>query len=357
MIKRHYFIFIICLIISSGKATAQLTGKSTFAFMNLPNSARTTALGGSTLASLEKDISTTYLNPASLTKDHDKWLSLNYNNHLGDIKHGYVGFAKEFEKMGTWSGGVFYVDYGSIDSYDERENYLGKETAGEYCFQITHSKQLSEKFRVGGSFKYIYSVIGSYVGNGAALDLGGSYLNEEKKLSASLVVRNAGVQLVKYTDEGPRESLPFGVHIGLTKELEHMPFRFHVLFHDLQKWDLTYANSNSANVEIDLETGEPIKEKSTFGDKFMRHLNLGGEFILGAKRNFNISFGYNHQKRKEIAPEIRRGMTGFSWGIGFRINKFQVGYGSSSYFPGFNTNQFSVNLNLNDFKKVKKKKN
>jgi len=354
MIK-NFFIFLLLFAGLNG-LNAQITGKSTFAFMNLPNSARTTALGGSTLASLEKDISSSYVNPAALTKDHDKWLSLNYNNHLEGIQYGYAGFAKEFEKMGTWSAGLFYVDYGSIDSYDERENFLGKETAGEYCFQITHSKELSEKFRVGASLKYVYSVIGSYVGNGAALDIGGTYTNKKKKLSTSLVVRNAGVQIVKYTDEGPRESLPFGVHVGLTKELEHMPFRFHILYHDLQQWDLTYNNSNSSNVEIDLETGEPIQEKSTLGDKFLRHLNLGGEFILGAKRNFNLSFGYNHQKRKEISPEIRRGMTGFSWGIGFKINKFQVGYASTSYFPGFNTNQFSINLNLNDFKKGKKSK-
>lgn len=348
------FILFLVGLLSFPSMHAQLTGKSTFAFMNLPNSARTTALGGSTLAHLEKDISTTYLNPAALTKDHDNWLSLNYNNHIEGISYGYAGFAKEFEKMGTWSAGIFYVDYGSIDAYDERENYLGVETAGEYCFQITHSKQLSEEFRVGASFKYIYSVIGTYVGNGAALDLGGTYTNKEKKLSTSLVVRNAGVQLVKYTDEGPRESLPFGVHLGLTKELQHMPFRFHILVHDLQKWDLTYANSNVANQEIDLETGELIEEKSSFGDKLMRHFNFGGEFILGAKRNFNLSFGYNHQKRKEISPEIRKGMTGFSWGIGFNIRKLHISYGSSSYFPGFNTNQFSLNMNLNDLKKSKK---
>ena len=171
-----------------------------------------------------------------------------------------------------------------------------------------------------------------------------------------MVVENAGVQLVKYTDDGEREKLPFGWHISYTKELEHMPFRFHIMYHDIQQFDLTYENSNISGLQIDLETGEPIQEKATFGDKLMRHFNFGGEFILGAKRNFNLSFGYNHQRRKEIAPEIRKGVTGFSWGIGFRVRKLHVGYASTAYFPGFNTNQFSVNINLNDLKKVERKK-
>ena len=159
------------MLLGSKASHAQLAGKSTFAFMNLPNSARITALGGSTLASFDKDMSASYINPASLTTQHDKWLSVNFNNHLQDINYGYAGYAKNFDKAGMWAAGVFYVDYGQIDAYDERENYLGTQTAGEYAFQITHSRMLSEKFRVGASFKYLYSVIGTYVGNGAAFGL------------------------------------------------------------------------------------------------------------------------------------------------------------------------------------------
>ena len=47
MIK-NFFIFLLLFAGLNG-LNAQITGKSTFAFMNLPNSARTTALGGSTL--------------------------------------------------------------------------------------------------------------------------------------------------------------------------------------------------------------------------------------------------------------------------------------------------------------------
>jgi hypothetical protein len=347
--RKIYLGILALLLCSASQSFGQLAGKSTFAFANVPPSARTTALGGNVLSSFKKDMSSSYQNPASLRTYHDKWLSLNYNNHLADIQYGYVGYAKNFDKGGMWAGGIFYIDYGTIDAYDETGRPLGTATAGEYAVQITHSKQVHEKLYLGGSFKYLYSVLDTDIGNGAAVDLGGTYEDSAKQFTASLVVRNLGVQIVKYTEDSEREPLPFGIHFGISKQLEHMPFRLHLLFHDLQEFDLTYKNSNVGSLQIDLETGDPIQEKSTFGDKIMRHVNIGGEFLFS--KNFNLSFGYNHQKRKEMAPEFRKGVTGFSWGIGFRINKLHIGYASTAYFPGFNTNQFSVNINMDQLKK------
>jgi hypothetical protein len=89
----------------------------------------------------------------------------------------------------------------------------------------------------------------------------------------------------------------------------------------------------------------------TMGDNILRHLTLGGEFNLS--RNFVVRFGYNHMRRKEMTQDQKKGTTGFSWGLGFRISKFHISYGSAAYFPGHNSNQFSLLMNLGEFYKKK----
>jgi hypothetical protein len=62
-------------------------------------------------------------------------------------------------------------------------------------------------------------------------------------------------------------------------------------------------------------------------------------------------FGYNHQRRKELAPEAISKVTGFSWGLYLKVSKFNITYSSAAYFPGYNMNLFTFSARLSDFKK------
>ena len=84
----------------------------------------------------------------------------------------------------------------------------------------------------------------------------------------------------------------------------------------------------------------------------MSHVVFNTEIVLS--KNFNIRVGYNHLRRRELALTDRKGVSGYSWGFGIKINRFQVHYGSGSYLIGRNTNHFSVVTNINDFSKKKK---
>ncbi len=131
--------------------------------------------------------------------------------------------------------------------------------------------------------------------------------------------------------------------ITFAKKVKYLPFRYNLVLHDLQKLDMRYSY---ATTEKD-ENGNIKIKKMTMGDNIVRHLTLGGE--LNLSQHFVIRFGYNHMRRKEASPEQKRGTTGFSWGLGFKISKFHISYGSASLFPGFNSNQFSLLCNLGEF--------
>jgi hypothetical protein len=127
-----------------------------------------------------------------------------------------------------------------------------------------------------------------------------------------------------------------------------MPIRFGLILEDLQRWDLSFKNP-ADEATVDPLTGEITEQKTGFGKKLMLHTSYSAEFLL--TKYFNLRFGYRFRNRSELAMDSRPGMTGMTIGAGIRISKFVINYGRSFTHIAGGMNQFSVSINLNDFKK------
>ncbi|MBT8196642.1 MAG: hypothetical protein KJO64_09440, partial [Bacteroidia bacterium] len=182
-----------------------------------------------------------------------------------------------------------------------------------------------------------------------ATDVGAYYEWKEKDISMALVVKNVGTQLSTFT-EGDNEPLPLDVQFGITKKLDKAPFRFTLLLHDLQKFDITASDPDSQN-EIDPLTGEKIDNSISFGEKMFYHVNLSAELLLS--ENFHVRSGYNHQRRQDLGLDSRMSTVGLSWGFGFRISKFHLSYGRATYHLAGASNHFSITTDLDSWYKKK----
>jgi len=329
-------------------ALSQIGGSRTYPFLNLDHSARVAAAGGSLITVRDNDISLAYQNPALLNSSMHNHVTISYMNYLAGINNAYAGYVRHFDSIGTFSASVFFVDYGKIQGFDEDGNSTRPFTAQDYNFQVGYGKHWKDKFWYGVNFNFIYSALEAYVSTAGAFNFGGIYYDEEKRFTVSAVVKNLGVQFIPYTD-GTKEPLPLDIQIGFSKKLKFNPLRVSVIAHNLQTWDLTYTNPNKRNKTIDLETQKEKVEKIPVSEKVMRHFNFVGEFLF--TENFNLIFGYNYQRRKELSPEQRKALTGFSWGLTFNLLKYRFSYGMASYYPGQPTFNFGVIKNVADFKK------
>lgn len=323
--------------------SAQVAGKKVFSFLNLPASARMAALGSNFIGTGGEDISLAWNNPAALNKKMHNHAFATYNNYLADIGYGYFAYARHFEKAGSFSLGVMYVDYGEFAGYTPSGLSNGTFTAQDQCFHLSYGKALNQAIRVGASVKYIYSIYESFVSNGLSADLSARYEDTSGGLSVTGFIRNIGFQAIPYTGT-ERKGLPLEAAITLSKKLEHLPFRYHLIVDNLQQPDMRYAISQTGEKD---ENGNNRIQEMSLGDNILRHLGLGGE--LNLSRNFFIRFGYNHNRRREMYQEQKRGVSGFSWGLEMKISKFRLSYGSAAFFPGYNSNQFSLQVNLSDF--------
>jgi len=328
-------------------AFGQLGGSYTYAFLDLTNSARVASLGGKTNAIWDNDLNLAFHNPALLSSEMQNHLVLNYVNYFTDINYGYVSYANRIEKLGNVAAGLHFINYGEFIAADHLGNKNGTFTASEYALNLMWSRSYDSLFHFGINVKPVYSAMEKYRSFGMVADIGLTYTNRKKLFVASIVMRNIGYQVKPYHDQ-KRESMPFEIQLGVSQKLEHAPFRFSAVFHNLQQFDLTYQTEETV-LDYDPLTGEPVEENKIeqFGDRMMRHVIFGVEFI--PFESFMFRAGYNYQRRMELKLDTRAAMVGFSWGFGLKIYKFHLSYGRARYHLAGASNHFSLSTNLSSF--------
>lgn len=348
------FLFFLFLIIGfSTTSVAQIGGSKVYEFLNLPASARITALGGKHITVRDDDLSLAFSNPALLNDSMHHQLTFNHSFHLSDIGQGYAGFGQHSSKLNTtFLFGLQYINYGDFRETDEFGNITGDFKAGEYALTVGAARTIYERLDIGANIKIISSQLESYNSFGITADLSAVYHIDEKGFTASMVLRNMGGQLSTYRTDH-REKVPFELLFGLSKRLKYLPFRFSITAQHLERWNLLYDNPNSEENTFFL--GQENVTSNEWVDNLFRHFIFSGEFLFGKKENFRLRFAYNHFRKQELSVRNLRSLAGFSGGLGMKIKRFRFAYGLGVYHLGGSVSHFSISTNLSEFGKGKRK--
>ena len=345
--------FLLFIIGFSNQSKAQIGGSKVYEFLNLPASARITALGGKHITVRDDDLAMALANPGVLSDSMHNQLTFNHSFHLSDIGQGFAGYGRHIDNINTtFLFGVQYINYGTFNLTDEFDNINGTFDAAEYAITIGAGRSIYERLDVGANVKIITSQFESYNSFGLTSDLSAVYHIDDRGFTATLLFRNIGGQLATYRD-GVREAVPFELLFGISKRLKYLPFRFSITAQHLQRWNLLFDNPNSEENTIFL--GEVSTNNNEWIDNFFRHLIFSGEFLFGKRENFRLRFAYNHFRKQELSVANLRSLAGFSGGIGFKIKRFRFSYGLCVYHLGGSVSHFSIATNLSEFKKKKRK--
>lgn len=331
-----------------GQAVGQGQSGRVFEFLNLPSTARITALGGYGFPDLEGDLGMALMYPSLLQPEFSKHLSLNFVDYFDDINYGHVAFSRSFEKLGSFSGSLQYINYGRFTEADELGETHGTFTAGEYSFMVGWGRRIGEHWYIGSNIKSIHSYYYDSSSWGLALDVSFTYLLPERGLAAGIVARNFGYQVIPFR-KGNQEPMPFDLVLGGSLKLANAPFRVSLVAHNLHRPDLTYISPTRPPVSpfnpgtVTETFGERLGD---FADKTMRHVVAGLEFIPG--NNFSFRVGYNYRRRQEMKVDTRLSTVGFSWGFGVRVSRFHLNYGRSNYHLAGAPNHLSLSTSLSE---------
>jgi len=342
-----YFYLLLLFSFQVEFSSSQIGGKSSFSLLDLSYSGRSTALGTDFITVKDKDLNLGVSNPSLYNSLMHKNISFNQALLSGGINYGMLNYAHSLDSTRTVAANIRYVNYGEMVRRDEAGVDIGTLHPAEFILGVGGAKQLNPFFSIGTNFNLLYSQFDSYNSLAASVDFGGTYYNKAKGFLVTVLAKNVGVQLIKYTEK--KEVLPTELQMGISYKLEHAPFRFSLLGHHLNNWNITYVDP-SIQPTLDPLTGELVSiELPSFTEKLGRHFTYQCELLL--TKSFNLRFAYDYHRRQEMKLEQRPGLAGFSFGVGLNFKRLVVDYGLAVYSSsGFN-NMLTLRTDLSQWKK------
>ena len=335
--------FIIISVFLPNILFAQIQNSS-YNSLNLNNSSRVLSMGGDVISIVDNDVSLAFQAPSLLNKEMNRQMSFNFVDYVSDINFISFHYAQKISNNLMIFSGLDAINYGEFIGSDATGNSTSVFTANQQIFTLGTAKQLSDKFTIGTNIKLLNSQLESYHSLSLSSNVSTTYFNKENNLAATLLFKNMGKPIKSYTSTS--ENLPFEIQLGLSKSLQHLPFRYSLVLHHLNVYDI--SNDYNLNTIYDLTTNTIIIKKETVAKKMLRHVILGGE-LNPFRKSLYLRAGFNFQRREDLKLSSSFSMSGFSWGMGFSVKKIQINYSRSALHSSSVLNSFSLITNLSNF--------
>ena len=201
--------FALLLLFSFSALQAQefkKTATAGFIFLEVPATARTAALGESTLAMADENASAVFNNPAALgfTKQQHSF-SASYAPWFAEIKNYSSSYAIATD-AGMFGAGLVLFDYGSMPRTVVAQNQqvydvVGTFDANSMALGVTYSRMLTDHFSFGATLKYVQERIDIYKASNVILDAGVLYYTGLGSMRIAAAVQNFGVNAKFINDE------------------------------------------------------------------------------------------------------------------------------------------------------------
>ncbi|MDB5235195.1 MAG: hypothetical protein JWR44_2188 [Hymenobacter sp.] len=346
--------------------------------LTLSPDSRSSALGEAGVAT-SPDANGAYFNPGKLGFVPYKYsVALNYSPWLraitDDMSLSHVSGYGKIGQRSAVGASLTYFDLGTID-YRTNTNFPnGSFSPKEYAFTVSYGQQLTDKFGVGVSARYIRSNLVGAIngndaqpGNAAAVDLGAYYSSDATigtglyNLSFGGSILNIGNKIT-YTDPQNPSFLPTTLKLGtaITREIDQ--YNKITLVFDASKllvpspyYEEGVSNSAHVKAENDRRNGLPIVSGilSSFSDapggfkEELREINLS----TGLEYNYNDLLYARGGYFYEAPDKGDRQYVSLGLGVRYQVfgidGTYLVPTGTVQNNPLAQTIRISLHFNLN----------
>jgi len=250
-------------------------------------------MGGAFVA-IAGDIHSVFYNPAGMSFIRERQGTLSYLNHLLDFQSGFLGYAHPLSK-GTFGAAINFYDFGQFDGRDVNNEPTGDFGATGFVFSSGYSRQVVKNVSVGATGKYIRFQIDDFTQTAVALDAGVMIYLPSQRATVGASVLNLGTTTSAFINS--KDDLPVSLQFGASKTLEHLPLLISASLVKFQDDNLDFR--------------------------------VGGEMTL--TEQLVVRLGYDSMGQDLKVNSNKDRFAGVSFGLGFKLNKFNVDYSLSSF--------------------------
>ncbi len=330
--KKICLLFVSIALVIVGYAQNPNLGTSGAQFLQIPVSARSEAMAGA-FTGLSDDASAVFTNPAGIVKVGNMQAHFSYANWFDLFDFSAFAFAYNLGESGTFALSLitFSTERMEITTETQPEGTGRFFDASDVAIGISYARNLTDRFSVGLTAKYISQSIWNESAGGIAFDIGTQYHLDFQNMVIAMSMTNFGQNLrfdgpdldftYRKDDNYPISRL---IPSRLTTEEYSLPLHFQVgigfdiLQYDFLKLrgalDVSHPNDNSERAHAGVEAAVFDRFFVRGGYKY-NYDDQGLTFGVGANIPLGgnlTSFDYSYSAY-DILPAVHRISLGISF--------------------------------------------
>ncbi|MFQ5603107.1 MAG: PorV/PorQ family protein [bacterium] len=293
-------------------------GTSAANFLGIAVGARGVAMGGAYTA-VAGDATSIYWNPGAVSRSEKSYANFVHTNWFLDTKFNWAGIVLNFGEASAVGLSFTSLDFGDepVTTVFSPEGTGDFFSAQDIAAGITYARNLTDKFSIGGTLKFINQKIFNVSASAVAVDVGLLFITHFHDIQLGVSFANlgsdmelSGKDLLQKVDLDPTATGNNESIVGLLKtESSSLPVIFRVgVSGDLIRFrensrliisvEATQPNDNSGvvNVGAELTVNNMFfvrgGYKSLFRDESEEGLTFGGGLLLNFKNRHSLIFDY-----------------------------------------------------------------
>jgi hypothetical protein len=305
--KNCISILILVLVLTSLNSVSFAQDKvatSAAPFLGINIGGAASALGGA-YVSLARDASTIYWNPGAMSRLGRSELSFASTSWFLDTKYNWGAVILNLDGNNAFGVNMAILDYGeeNVTTVQAPEGNGLRWSAQDLYAAISYSRNLTDRFSIGGSAKYISQKIYNESASGYAVDIGLLYITRFNGMRLGVSISNFGTEmrmqgkdLLHPYDEDPNN---LGNNGTITSEKQTQRWPLPLIYRVGASMDVVKMSQTVLMLTTDVAIPS---DNSTI-------INVGGE--LSWNQIFFLRAGYKSLMRQDTEE-------GLTAGVGFK---------------------------------------
>jgi hypothetical protein len=294
---------LLAIAVAAGLEAKQVmkTGTTAATFLKVDVGARGVGMGGA-FVSMAEDATAMYWNPAGLARVKGNEAVFSHAQWIADIRMSYAGVAVNLGNMGNF--GVS-AQFESMDEM-ERTTILQPDGTGEmfgagsYAMGLSYARNLTDRFSIGMSAKFIHEQIYHSAANGAAMDIGALFDTQFYGMKIGMSITNYGTKMQiegrdMQTQKDPEPTVS-GNNENIAAYLKTNAYELPLLFRVGVSVDVLKGYGKS-NLILAVDALHPNDDYES--------LNVGCEYVFN--QMFSVRAGYKSLFNKESEEGLSLG--------------------------------------------------
>lgn len=193
---KKLYISIIVILLSVQVYGQSKVGTTAAPFLNIGIGPRAISQGGAVTATVN-DVTSLYWNPAGASRSQFNSAMFARTEWFADITYNWAGAMVNIGDLGTVGLSLTYLDYGDMEvtTLEESEGTGEMFSAYDMSMGLTYAYNLTDRFSIGGTVKYVNQSIWNSSARAVAMDLGVLFNSDFYGLKIGAVITNFGTDM------------------------------------------------------------------------------------------------------------------------------------------------------------------